>query len=225
MEVYIEGTLALTFKAIDQFQKAWTDTPPYTERYHYARLLTHLTKNITSEMASYVTRMAMELLGGIGFLNEYPIERLHREALITPIWEGTSNIQALDMLEVISKKGAHLTLRDDMKSLAERIREGKEVARNAQSKIEHTLDTLQSYNDIEIQFHAKDTLNALGHAVASIILLDIANKLGIERFLSMGKLYAHHYLEGKPYTSEALENCRRLLAIEKLESEQAKAYA
>lgn len=224
MEVYIEGTLALTFKAIDQFQKAWTDTPPYTEEYHYARLLTHIAKNITSEMASYVTRDAMELLGGLGFLNEYPIERLHREALITPIWEGTSNIQALDMLEVIAKKGAHLKLRDDINGLIETMPEGKEIARSAESRIEDTLGRLPSYNDNEIQFYAKDTLNTIGHAVASIILFDIANKLGIERFSSIGKLYAHRYLEGKAYTKEALENSRRLLAIEEVELQHAKTY-
>lgn len=33
--------------------------------------------------------------------------RWHRESLITPIWEGPSNIQALDLLEAMQKKGAH----------------------------------------------------------------------------------------------------------------------
>jgi hypothetical protein len=216
MEVYIEGTLALTFKAVDQFQKAWTDIPPYTERYHYARLLTHITKNLTSEMASYVTRMAMELLGGLGFLNEYPIERLHREALITPIWEGTSNIQALDMLEVMSKKGAHLRLRDDMKGLVEKMREGKEAAQNAESMIENTLGRLPSYDDNEIQFYAKDTLNTLGHAIATIMLLEIGNKLRIERFLTIGRLYALRFLEGKPYPLGALRDAKKVVAIEEL---------
>jgi len=225
MEVYIEGTMALTFKAIDQFQKSWNDTPPYTEKYHYARLLTHIAKNLTSEMASFVTRMAMELLGGLGFLNEYPVERLHREALITPIWEGTSNIQALDMLEVISKKSAHLTLLDDMKRLVANMREGKETAQEAESRIEEALSKLPSYNEIEAQFYAKDTLNTLGHAVASIILLDIGNKLGLERFSSVGRLHSHRYLQGQPYARETLQSCRDLVSIDKLELPKAKAYA
>jgi hypothetical protein len=169
--------------------------------------------------------MAMELLGGLGFLNEYPIERLHREALITPIWEGTSNIQALDMLEVISKKAAHLTLRDDMNRLTQKMREGKEAAQDAESRIQEAFGRLPSFSDNEIQFYAKDTLNTIGHAVASILLLDIGNKLGIERFLSVGRLYAHRYLDGQPYGKETLQTCRRLLAIEELELPQAKAYA
>ncbi|HXX72122.1 MAG TPA: acyl-CoA dehydrogenase family protein [Candidatus Acidoferrales bacterium] len=225
MEVYIEGTLALTFKAIDQFQKAWTDTPPYTEKYHYARLLTHIAKNLTSEMASHITRDAMELLGGLGFLNEYPIERLHREALITPIWEGTSNIQALDMLEVMSKKGAHLKLRDDLNGIIEKMRDGKEDAQAVELKIEDALARLPSYNDNEIKFYAKDILNTIGHAVASIMLLDIADKLGIERFATMSRLYARRHLEGKTYSKEAVENSRSLLAIDQLELEPTKTYA
>ena len=35
-------TTAITLKAIHEFQKSFKETPPYTERYHYARLLTHI---------------------------------------------------------------------------------------------------------------------------------------------------------------------------------------
>lgn len=217
MEVYIEGSLALSFKAVDQFQKAWRETPPYTHAYHYARLLTHIAKNITAEMASYTTKMAMELHGGVGFLDEYPIERLHREALITPIWEGPSNIQALDMLEVISKKNAHLTLLDDMKRLQEGTVRDKGVAELAMRNMREALGRLSSSADDTIaQFYAKDTLNTLGHAIATIMLLEIGNKLGIERFLTIGRLYALRFLEGKPYPLEALRDAKKLFAIDEL---------
>lgn len=73
MELYLEGTMALAFKAVDQFQKSWLETPPYDDDYHYARLLTHIAKNATAEMASHVTKLAMELHGGIGFLEEFPV--------------------------------------------------------------------------------------------------------------------------------------------------------
>jgi len=35
-------------------------------------MLTHIAKNVTADMSSHVTKGAMELLGGLGFLNEYP---------------------------------------------------------------------------------------------------------------------------------------------------------
>jgi acyl-CoA dehydrogenase len=214
MEVYIEGALTLAFKAVDQFEKSWKDTPPYTDAYHYARLLTHITKNITADMSSYATKLAMELLGGLGFLNEYPIERLHREALITPIWEGPSNIQALDMLEVMAKKNAHMTLLDDMRTLEGGIVEGREVAELALKDMEEVLSALSSSGETAAEFSAKDTLNVLGHGIATMMLLRVGNGLGIQRFVSVARLYARHFLEGKPYPAESLSGARKVFAVD-----------
>ncbi len=216
MEVSLEGSLALAFKAVDQFEKSWKDMPPYTDAYHYARLLTHIAKNVTADMSSYVTKLAMELLGGLGFLNEYPVERLHREALITPIWEGPSNIQALDMLEVMAKKNAHLTLLDDMRSLQGGIVEGREFAENALSEMEKALARLAASNDTAAQFSSKDTLNILGHGAATVMLLRVGNGLGIPRFVSVAELYAERFIAGKPYPAEALAEAKMVFAVDEM---------
>lgn len=225
MEVYIEGSLALAFKAVDQFERSWKDTPPYTEAYHYARLLTHIAKNITADMSSYTTKLAMELLGGLGFLNEYPVERLHREALITPIWEGPSNIQALDMLEVMAKKNAHLTLLDDMRNLQGGIVDGREVAEAALKGMEEALARLASSDDRTAQFSSKDTLSILGHGIATIMLLRVGNGLGIPRFVSVARLYSAHFLESKPYPAESLADARKLFAVDEMTQDAVKRRA
>ncbi len=216
MEVCIEGALALGLKAVDQFEKSWRDVPPYTDAYHYARLLTHVTKNVTADMSAHTTKLAMELHGGLGFLNEYPVERLHREALITPIWEGPSNIQALDMLEVMAKKNAHLTMLDDMRNLQGGITEGRDVAEHALKQMEDGLGFLTSTDDSAAQFSAKDALNALGHGIATIMLLRVGNELGITRFVSVARLYARRFLEGMPYPAGALADARRLFSIDEI---------
>ena len=216
MEVYIEGSLTLAFKAVDQFEKSWKDTPPYTPAYHYARLLTHVTKNVTADMSSYVSKMAMELLGGLGFLNEYPIERLHREALITPIWEGPSNIQALDMLEAMAKKNAHMTLLEDMRTLLGRITEGQDLGQRMLKGMEEALSELSSGDAMAAEFSAKDALNRLGHSIATITLLAVGNALGMRRFVSIARLYALHFVEGKPYPHESLRGARELFAIDQI---------
>jgi alkylation response protein AidB-like acyl-CoA dehydrogenase len=216
MEVYIEGALALGFKAVDQFEKSWKDVPPYTPAYHYARLLTHIAKNVTADMSAHVTKGAMEMLGGLGFLNEYPIERLHREALITPIWEGPSNIQALDMLEVMAKKNAHLTLLEDMKSLTNGITEGRPLADQLVRGMEQTLVNLSSTEATAAEFSAKDALNLLGHSVAAITLLGVGNRLGLKRFVSIARLYALHFIESKPYPPEALQVAREIFTLDEL---------
>ncbi len=217
MELYLEGSLALAFKAVDQFQKSWISTPPYWDAYHYTRLLTHIAKNKTAEMASYVSKMARELHGGIGFLEEYPVERLHREALITPIWEGPSNIQALDMLEVIVKKKAHVTLLEDMRRLREGITHGRDIVDNAINRMSESLDHLSSSaNEAEAQFQAKDAISILGNGIATVMLLEIGTKLGIERFLTLGQLYATRFLDDKSYPIDALKVAKSIFAIDEL---------
>jgi len=223
MEVYIEGALALALKAVDQFERSWADTPPYTSAYHYARLLTHIAKNVTADMSSHVTKTAMEMLGGLGFLNEYPIERLHREALITPIWEGPSNIQALDMLEVMAKKKAHTTLLEDTTSLLGGITEGQDLAQLTLKGMQEALSQVSSGGATAAEFSSKDVLNRLGHSIATIMLLAVGNKLGMQRFTSIARLYALHFIEGRPYTSETLPEARELFAVDQIKGEARRA--
>jgi alkylation response protein AidB-like acyl-CoA dehydrogenase len=48
-----------------------------------------------SETATRVTHMAVQVHGGYGYLRDFPVERLYRDARITEIYEGTSEIQRL----------------------------------------------------------------------------------------------------------------------------------
>ena len=52
-------------------------------------------KLFASEMAEYVCSKAMQIHGGYGYLEDYPVERYYRDARITQIYEGTSEIQRL----------------------------------------------------------------------------------------------------------------------------------
>jgi butyryl-CoA dehydrogenase len=54
-----------------------------------------MAKLFSSEVASWVTREAIQVHGGYGFIKDYPIERLYRDAKITEIYEGTSEIQKI----------------------------------------------------------------------------------------------------------------------------------
>jgi len=57
-------------------------------------------KIFSSEVAERVTSLAVNLHGGNGFVKEYPVEKLYRDAKIGQIYEGTSNLQ----LETIAKQ-------------------------------------------------------------------------------------------------------------------------
>ncbi|MCD0480926.1 acyl-CoA dehydrogenase family protein [Streptacidiphilus sp. ASG 303] len=54
-----------------------------------------MSKLYAGETAKWVTAQAMQILGGNGFTREYPVERMHRDAAIYTIFEGTSEIQRL----------------------------------------------------------------------------------------------------------------------------------
>ena len=54
-----------------------------------------IAKLLASEAAVDVTRDAIQIFGGNGYSREYPVERLYRDAKVTEIYEGTSEIQQL----------------------------------------------------------------------------------------------------------------------------------
>ncbi|WP_203457293.1 acyl-CoA dehydrogenase family protein, partial [Mycolicibacterium sp. CBMA 361] len=66
-----------------------------------------MAKLAASEAAVYVTDEAIQILGGNGYTRDYPVERMHRDAKIFTIFEGTSEIQRL----VIARAVTGLTVR------------------------------------------------------------------------------------------------------------------
>jgi alkylation response protein AidB-like acyl-CoA dehydrogenase len=60
-------------------------------------------KLFASEAALDITDKAIQILGGIGYTREYPVERFHRDAKILTIGEGTTEIQKLVIARNIIK--------------------------------------------------------------------------------------------------------------------------
>ena len=61
-----------------------------------------MSKLKAGEVAVWATERAMQILGGNGYTREYPVERMHRDAKIYTIFEGTSEIQRLVIARAIS---------------------------------------------------------------------------------------------------------------------------
>lgn len=59
------------------------------------RKLSSMAKLSASETATWVTRQAVQIFGGYGYSREYPVERLFRDAKVTEIYEGTSEIHRI----------------------------------------------------------------------------------------------------------------------------------
>ena len=54
-----------------------------------------MAKLFASETAMYVTTEAVQIFGGYGYMRDYPVERLFRDAKVTEIYEGTSEVQRI----------------------------------------------------------------------------------------------------------------------------------
>jgi len=61
-----------------------------------------MSKLKAGETAVWVTEQAIQVLGGYGYIRDYPVERWHRDSKIYTIFEGTSEIQRLVISRAIS---------------------------------------------------------------------------------------------------------------------------
>ena len=84
MDVKIQAAKHLVYKAAMNKQNG----VPYTVDAARAKLF-------AAETAMDVTTKAVQILGGYGYTKEYPLERMMRDAKITEIYEGTSEVQKM----------------------------------------------------------------------------------------------------------------------------------
>ncbi len=102
MQVRAEAGLALAFEAAQAFDAAHGEGGAGALRDPWLRVATALAKYLTAEWAVADASQAIELLGGNGYTEEYPTARLLRDAQVLTVWEGPPNIQALELLRLVS---------------------------------------------------------------------------------------------------------------------------
>jgi len=95
------GDLALLWRAIQAYDRAELGD---ANEAALIRLITPMIKKCTARNAVYMIRETMELMGGMGYIEDGILPRLYRDALVLPIWEGTGNIMTLDMKRVLIKQ-------------------------------------------------------------------------------------------------------------------------
>lgn len=106
-----------------------------------ARRVTPLLKYYGSERAVYWSRMCMQIHGGVGYTKEYKAEQLLRDALVLPIYEGTSQIQAL-----MATKDVLLGILKNPKELVQKIAQAKWRSLSARDPLEKKVAKLQAYS-------------------------------------------------------------------------------
>ncbi|MDN3518584.1 isovaleryl-CoA dehydrogenase [Aquisalimonas lutea] len=95
----VEGAVALTFRVASALDRA----PDDPRERAFARIATALGKYwICKRAAGHITE-SQECLGGAGYVEEHVLPRLYREAPVNAIWEGSGNVQCLDVLRAMQK--------------------------------------------------------------------------------------------------------------------------
>jgi putative acyl-CoA dehydrogenase len=95
----VEAAVALSFRLARSFDRA---RDPRAAAWR--RLMTPVTKYWVTKIAAPLISEAMECLGGNGYVEEWPLALLYREAPVNAIWEGSGNVMALDVLRVLQKE-------------------------------------------------------------------------------------------------------------------------
>ncbi len=106
-------------------------------------MLTPMSKYYCSEMCNRVTYDALQVLGGSGYMKDYPIERLVRDARITTIYEGTSQLQIVAAVRGVCSEAFDKEVDrcrdaeypDELKPLAELLEEAQKLVHDGVAKV------------------------------------------------------------------------------------------
>jgi alkylation response protein AidB-like acyl-CoA dehydrogenase len=116
MTIRAEQARSMMFQTAEALRRADANE---AGAYALLRILTPLIKFRACRDARMVTGDAMEVRGGCGYIEEWSDARLLRDAHLGSIWEGTSNIVALDVLRAARRENALTALREHVIELLE----------------------------------------------------------------------------------------------------------
>ncbi len=140
------------------------------------RLLTPLIKFRACRDARKVTGDAMEVRGGVGYTEEWSDPRLVRDAHLGSIWEGSSNVVALDVLRAIRREHCLEALLPELNERIERaprLLSGR-LAASLDKAAEFAHETATSKSEA----HARQAASGLYYACAAALLADEGTRLG-----------------------------------------------
>ena len=217
-KAYAEGALALVLycaKTLDEKSLAGdSDTVKLLAR--RLELLTPVAKTWPSEYGLAANDLAIQVHGGAGYTRDFDVEQLYRDNRLNPIHEGTTGIQALDLLgrKVLRDRGEALRELRAVVSLgitqARSLPELSSYATDLDRAWQTIEDTVAAFLDLadepRVLANATPFLSALSHSIVAWLWLDQA-------CVCVAKLRAagEHDL---PYYRGKLRACRFFFEVE-----------
>ncbi|MGC8823447.1 MAG: acyl-CoA dehydrogenase family protein [Bacteroidales bacterium] len=144
----------------------------------WADLFTPLAKGIASEFCNQNAYDAVQIHGGSGFMKDYPVERIYRDARITSIYEGTTQLQVVAAIRGVTT-GAYLTRikefeATDIKPELETYR--RILISMTQAYEEAVKKVVETNNNEFVDFHARRLVEMAGFIIMGYLLLMDTNR-------------------------------------------------
>ena len=151
------------------------------EARHYSRLadmFTPLTKLFSSEYANSIAYDSLQVHGGSGFMKDYPIERIYRDARITSIYEGTTQLQVVAAIRGVTTGGL---LAQIQAYESETIDPRLDYLRVTLAELKHdyaqAVELVKDKKDNEyLDFHARRLVEMAGNIIMGYLLVLDANR-------------------------------------------------
>jgi len=154
-----------------------------------ADIFTPLVKGMSSEYSNQLAYDAVQIHGGSGFMKDYPVERIYRDARITSIYEGTTQLQVVAAIRGVTT-GAYLAQIREYE--AERVSPKLEYLKRSliilTDDYERAVKKVTAVDDNEfVDFHARRLVEMAGHIIMSYLLVLDSNR--DESFLKSAQNY------------------------------------
>ena len=157
-----------------------------------ADAFTPLAKGMTSEFCNQNAYDCVQIHGGSGFMRDYACERIYRDARITSIYEGTTQLQVVAAIRHVTT-GTYL---NQIKEYA--AREYSDAVAPMKAKLEEmtaayeaTIEKVKAVEDPEyITFHARRLVEMLGHIIMGYLLIGDASQEP-DLFMDSAKVYVN----------------------------------
>ncbi|MDR0422376.1 MAG: acyl-CoA dehydrogenase family protein [Proteiniphilum sp.] len=152
-----------------------------TEMKHYSRLadaFTPLGKGMSSEYANQNTYDAIQIHGGSGYMKDYKCERLYRDARITNIYEGTTQLQVVAAIRHVTT-GTYLQQIREYAAMpvAPELEALKRVLSDMAGMYEKLVEAVTAPKDDDyLDFHARRLVESAAHVIMGHLLLQDADK-------------------------------------------------
>ena len=170
------------YKALDDISKERKLTPEERQELKkYSKLadaFTPMGKGMTTEFANQNTYDAIQIHGGSGFMKDYTCERLYRDARITNIYEGTTQLQVVAAIRHVTT-GTYLNQLHEYDKIEynEALKPLQSRLQAMTSKYAELVEAVAGTKDAEyIDFQARRLVEAGAHCVFGYLLLQDANK-------------------------------------------------